>query len=247
MCKYTIDCEHDYRIDHECVVCVLCGKIKDGEILPEFHHKNGLNRSESYSFLFSKDGLEINDIPGDVDLYVNDTIELLEKMNVPRSCVEPIMNCFLNLRNKYPNFSKKDLLSYASYISLRKSGYERDIYEVAKYSGTSPHSMLKFENTFLETPPLLSSNYALSFYSKLFNIKYSKQNEIRASIDLDFENDLLNSSRPNTICAANVFHHLSQERAISTTTFCKLTGMKQGTLYRYLRNKKWNLNKKCQI
>jgi len=228
--------DHDFRITHENVVCVNCGIEKQGEILSEFAHPKVKNSKNDFRNFIIK-GLEIFDLPQDLVKLNEDICDILERLFIPTSFSNEILYCYLKLKFEQGTYKKHDLLSYGTYLVIRKRGFQKDIYEISEASGTPISTLMKFENTFSISPELLTSDYDLSYYTKMFNIKYREELEIKNQIENDLKNKVINTSKPTTICAANVFHYLSKHRTISLARFCRLSGIRPGTIYRFMRNK----------
>lgn len=221
-------CYHDFRIDHECIVCIKCGHVNQDEILhePFSAEKKSYMKEEVYN------GKDCSSYQTKENLR-----DFLERLKVSSSLTENVYSHYTMFQQKYEKYSKMDLLCYSLYLTLRNQGYQKTLQEISIVCGRPLKKLRKIENSVNETVPTLNPNYHLDLYCSLFNIGYKNQLKIEREIEEDMKNVALNSCNPETMCLGNIFHHLRSQENYSVKDFALKSGIKPGTLYRYQRNK----------
>lgn len=233
-------CEHDYRIDHEFVVCILCGKVKS-ELLTE-----SFNRPQTYDYryqyyvtehLIKDQRMNYYEVSGTIIKNLNIIYDILDRFHISKELSFKIMPYFSKMKIKYPQYKKYDLLIYSIYLTLRKYGYQIQVNEVAENSNIKLKKLIKLENSIEESIPLIDQNYRLNYYCTLFDITYKNQKRIYENIKRDYDNPSLNMSTPDTILLSNIFIFLKSTNSVTLRKFAHLSGAKAGTIYNFMRKK----------
>ena len=224
----TCDYECDIRLDHECYVCINCGKVDDSQILNEtFTHSEG-NFTTTPKIITSHNKFNDN------------ILNVLEYLRIPSEVSFNVVYFFEKIKSSNIGCTTSDITSYSILLAARNRGFQISMYDIATATGTRIKTLMKIENSSKEFLPELCSNYNLAQFCDLLNICYKDMMKISELIELDYKNNLINTCKPETICAANIFYFLrnKKNKKITVKEFCTQIGVKESTLYRFLRNKK---------
>ena len=99
-----------------------------------------------------------------------------------------------------------NITSYSILLAARNRGFEISMYDIGTGTRTRIKTLMKIENLSKEFLPELCSNYNLAQFCDLINICYKDMMKISRLIELDYKNNLINTCKPETICAANIFY-----------------------------------------
>lgn len=228
MLKMGCDYGCDIRLDHECYVCIICGKVDDSQIL---------NETFSHAQASLGTNFKIIDLP---NKFNENILNVLEYLKIPSEVSYNVGTFFEKIKSSNIGCSTWDIISYSILLATRNRGFQTSMYDIATATGTRIKTLMKIENLSKEFLPELCSDYNLHQFCALLDIGYKDMMKISGLIELDYKNNLINTCKPETICAGNIFNFLrnKKNKKITVKEFCAKIGVKESTLYRFLRNKK---------